>query len=328
MKLTRHRKLSAVTMALTLSASLGLAACGSGSGANADCETVRTIGYSHPSGEVDAVIATKTAAKKRAKELDCVELLLDNTQNSSLESQRETIESWVNREVDAIVMWPVDYTALTGLQKQTQAYGGKWLTYASKMEGQDGAVGFDNVEMGKLVADDLEKWLEKTHPDGDITAAVTTNTALPTIDGRSDAPIATLKKAKIDVVSKQDCDTRDCGLQIAENTLREHPDLRVFIGVNDGAAIGALKAFTNAGIDPDEVYIAGQDGEEQALKYVKKGGAYKSTAAIRLDELGASIVDTSLAAIDGKGETKTLAPLVLAKADDPETIDDLLKQFQ
>ncbi|MBH5371121.1 hypothetical protein [Bradyrhizobium glycinis] len=74
---------------------------------------------------------------------------------------------------------------------------------------------------------------------------------------------------------------------MAENALREHPNLRIFIaGRTDDPGVGAARAFRNAGIDRAEVYIGGMDGSEQALVDIKKGTYYKATAAIRLDLLG------------------------------------------
>lgn len=295
--------------------------------AEAACEKTYTIGFSHPVGESEFAAALRKKVVKYAGENGCVTALIDNTQQSNLESQRATLESWVTRKIDAIVVLPVDAPALNGLRKKAQAQGTKWLTYAGKTEGVDGSVGFDNIQSGDLVAKDALAWMTAKYPEGGITAAVTTLTPLVGFAGRWDQPLEQFEKAGLKVVSKQDCADQSCGLQITEDALRQHPDLRVFIGINDDAAIGALRAFTNAKISPDEIYIAGQDGTREGLQAVKEGGAYRSSAAILLDDLAKSIIDNSLAAITGNGQTDYETAVELGLASRPERLDALIAQY-
>ncbi|MBW9111979.1 sugar ABC transporter substrate-binding protein [Microbacterium trichothecenolyticum] len=307
---------------------MGLAGCSAAdataTGADGEaCDETYTIGFSHPVGEADAVKQVKGFAQAHADEVGCVELLLDNTTGSSLESQRQTIESWVTQGIDAIVMQPVDPTAFAGLQQQAQEKGIKWLTYSSEMDGRDGSVGFDNELSGKQIADDVTTWIAATHPEGGISAAVTTLVSVPVYAGRWEEPIAALDEVGVPIVSEQECADQTCGLQIAEDALRENPDLRIFIGLNDSAALGALKAFEQSAISADEVYIAGQDGAIEALEAIEAGGPYKASAAILLDELGASIIDNSIAAITGDGEVDTVTPSVLASLADQAQLDEL-----
>lgn len=324
------RRGAAIMSGLALAA-LALTGCSRGDAAqsaNADCDKTYTVAFSNPFSEAASVAAIKQFTKDRAEELGCVNMLLDNTTGASLESQRAAVEGWITQQVDAIVILPVDPTAFSGLQHQAQAQGIKWLTYSSQMDGQDGSVGFDSFEGGRLIADDMAKWIKATHPDGDISAAVTTLSSSPGFRGRSEVPIAKLKELGVPVVSTQDCAAQDCGLQIAEDALREHPNLRVFIGLNDDAGVGALRAFKNAGIDPATVYIAGADGSEEALKAIKEGTAYKASAAWPLKELGDAIVDLSLEAIKGDGSADQALHHVLVTPDTPEKADQLLKAFK
>ncbi|GGV28499.1 sugar ABC transporter substrate-binding protein [Paenarthrobacter nicotinovorans] len=316
--------------ALALASTASLSACSApaSSSANAECSKTYTVGFSHPIGEAEVIKALKSLAKEYATKVGCVDLLLDNTTGMKLESQRATVESWVTQHVDAIVLWPVDSTAFAGLQKQAQSQGTKWLTYLTSMDGQDGSVGFDNKLQGEQIAADVTAWIGKNYPDGGATAAVTTLTTLPPSRPRYELPIKAIEEAGLKVVSEQNCTDQACGLQIAEDALREHPDLRIFIGLSDESAIGAMKAFKNAGIDPNTVYIAGQDGSPEGLAAVKEGGMYRASSAIPMDALAASIVDAALAAVTGEGEPNLVTPTVLAKADNPQLVADLIGNFE
>ncbi|MDQ0864612.1 sugar ABC transporter substrate-binding protein [Arthrobacter globiformis] len=313
-----------------LASTVALSGCsGSASSAsNADCEHTYTIGFSHPIGEAEVIKALKSLAKDHATKVGCVELLLDSTTGMKLESQRATVESWVTQKVDAIVLWPVDSTAFAGLQRQAQSQGTKWLTYLTSMDGQNGSVGFDNKLQGQQIAEDVTAWIKKNYPNGGATAAVTTLTTLPPSRPRYELPIKAIEAAGIKVVSEQNCTDQACGLQIAEDALREHPDLRIFVGLSDESAIGAMKAFKNAGVDPSAVYIAGQDGSPEGLAAVKQGGMYRASSAIPMDALAASIVDAAVAAVTGQGEPNQVTPTVLAKADDPKLLADLISNFE
>src|SRR5262249_4919400 len=111
----------------TMVASAMAAGCAVGVSAKpataADCPKRYTIGFSHPVGESEFAAALRKKVVKYAAENGCVTALIDNTQSSNLESQRATLESWVIRKVDAIVVLAVDATALDGLRKQAQAQG-------------------------------------------------------------------------------------------------------------------------------------------------------------------------------------------------------------
>lgn len=291
------------------------------------CDKMYTIGFSHPVGESQFAIALKKKVEAAGKQQGCVKVLLDNTHQSNLETQRATLESWVTRKVDAIVVLPVEASALDGLRKQAQKKGIKWLTYAGATPGADGSVGFDNTQSGDLVAKDALAWVKQRYPNGGVEAAVTTLTPLKGFAGRWDEPLKQFKAAGLPVVSQQDCATQACGMQIAEDALRQHPDLRVFIGINDDAALGALRAFKNAGIKPDDLYIAGQDGTVEGLQAVKQGGAYRASAAILLDDLARSIIDNSLATITGNGRKNYETPVVLGTLRDPARLDSLIAQY-
>jgi ABC-type sugar transport system substrate-binding protein len=310
---------------------LVLAGCASpaksSSASGGQCTKTYTIGFSHPAGESVYAATLRNKVVSAGTANGCVKVLIDNTRNENLQTQVATIQSWVTQKINAIVVLPVDANSLEGLRKQAQAQGTKWLTYASPIPGADGSIGFDSVQSGDMIAKDAVAWYRKNYPNGGATAAVTTSTSLPAFAGRWTQPLSQFAAAGIQVVSKQDCGTQACGLQIAGDALRAHPDLRVFIGVNDDAAIGALKAFTNAGINPNTVYIAGQDGTKEGLQAVKQGGAYKASAAIQLDVLGQAIVDAAMAAITGKGKTTAQIGTVLAKNDNPTQLDQLIASF-
>ncbi|MET0451458.1 MAG: sugar ABC transporter substrate-binding protein [Mycobacterium sp.] len=323
------RRLGAVGAVVGVAASL-VSACASSPGTDAsgaECKREYTIGFSHPVGEAAFVKTLKKQVEEQAEKIGCVSVLMDNTQANDLQSQRAALETWVTQRVDAIVVLPVDASSLENLKKSAQAKGIKWLTYAAPGEGTDGFTGFNNAAAGKAVGDAAAEFIKERNLAGKVVAAVTTLSPLPDVAGRWKEPIKAINGAGVEIVSEQDCGDETCGLQIAETLLRQHPNLRVFVGMNDDAALGAAKAFANAGIDPSEVFIGGQDGSLEALKAVKAGGAYRISAAIDMPELAHAVVQNPINAVNGTGETSTEAPIVPATLKDPKKLDELIEQM-
>jgi ABC-type sugar transport system substrate-binding protein len=259
---------------------------------------------------------------------ECAKILLDNTTANNLQTQRETIESWVTQGVNAIVFWPVDPSAYADIVPTAQKKGIKWLTYVGPVKGQNGSVGFNPMQEGDSIAQDVTQWLGKHYPKGGVEAAVTMQTTQPTIKGRWTQPTAALKKLGVPIASTQDCSNQSCGLDIATNVLRENPKVHVFISYNDDVALGTQKAIQNARLNPDDYYVNGYDGSPEGLANVKQGkGAFKVTMAIPVANLGQDIVKNAIAAITGKGNPNSLTPDIKVTSADTAKIDQLLSVF-
>ncbi|WP_186442380.1 sugar ABC transporter substrate-binding protein [Methylorubrum populi] len=292
------------------------------------CSKGRTykIAYSHSVSEAAIVKQIRTFATRRATELGCVTVLHDNTQANNLEQQINAVQGWITLGVDAIVVTPIDVTALKPLQKQAQTKNIKWLTYLGRMDNSDGFVGFDHEQSGQLIANAAIDWVKSqgiTKP----RALVTTLTGLPLLSPRWTEVEKLFAKAGIEVVAKQDAADQATGLTVTETVLRQHPDLDIVIGLNDDAAVGANRAVTVAGISPDKFFIGGQDGSLEGLTAVNQGKAYKASAAILINDLGANIVDLSLNAINGDGPSFAYTPTVLATKKDQPLLDKLLANY-
>lgn len=325
----RHRIVASLALATGIAAAAALSGCAAAgdSAASADCETTYTIGFSNPASEAASVKSLTERLKTVADERGCIKLLLGNTTGGDLEHQRAQLESWVTQGIDAIVVTPVDVTALSNLREQAQDKGIKWLSYGVLEEGADGLAGFDNVESGRIAGQAAADWVAEHHPDGDVTAAITTLTPLAQVSGRWDQPTEILTEAGVDIVSSQDCADQVCGQEIAEALIQSDPLFRVFIGFNDDAALGAAKAFRDAGIAPADRFIAGQDGSLPALDAIESG-ELNSTSAIVQEDLANSILDVSINAITGTGETSIESVMIAGTLASPDDLAMLLAQYK
>jgi ABC-type sugar transport system substrate-binding protein len=297
-----------------------IAACSSNGGSelstssgSAPTPSKGRIGFSFAQPTIALAVGVKRFASERAKQLG-YEMLYDNCQGKP-DIQIQNLQSWILQKVDAISVLPVDPTSLASTQAQAQAAGVKWTTYDYAAEGGDGEVLLSNDESGKLIADDVVKWINAQASPPKVL--LLTASVEPLVAARISFPkqaIETLTKAT--TVAAQDAFDQETGLTVTESILAAHPDLSVVVGVNDDGALGALKAFQNAGKKPADTYIAGQDGSLDALNAIKAGTSYKGTAALRIRDLGYAVVDVVEALRTGKPHsTDSVSPVLVSVAD-------------
>jgi len=284
------------------------------------------IAYSHSVSEAAIVRQVRRFADERAAQLGCVEVLHDNTQANNLEQQLNAVQGWITLGVDAIVVTPIDTKALAPLQKQAQSAGIKWLTYAFEMDNSDGLVGFDNRQIGQMIANAAVEWVKKNKVENP-EALVTTLTGLPLLSPRWTEPERIFKENGIKTVAMQDSADEASGLQVAETVLNQHPGLDIIIGLTDNSALGAYRAVKIAGINEETMFIGGQDGDPGGLAAINEGGAYRASSAILISTLGANIVNQSLNAITGEGPSSAVTPAVLATKDDQKLLDQLISNY-
>lgn len=284
------------------------------------------IAFSHAASELAIVKQVRGFVDDRAGELGCVEVLHDNTQAQNLETQINALQGWITLGVDAIVVLPVDPTALAPFAAQAQDKGIKWLTYLARMDGADGFVGFDHEQSGQIVANAAIDWVKENGVENP-TALVTTLTALPPIAPRWTEVERIFAENGIEIVSKQDAADQTAGLSVTETVLRQHPDLDIIIAYADDSAVGAYQAVGFSGVDQDKLFIAGQDGSFEGLSAVNEGKSYRASAAILINELGYNIVDLALNAITGTGTSFAYTPTVLASKADQGLLDKLIANY-
>lgn len=275
----------------------------------------RTIAFSHAVSELLVVRAVRAYADRRAAELGGIEMLHGDTIAGDLGHQLAEVAAWIERGVDAIVVMPIDAAALAPLVDRAHARGIRVLSYAFALAGSDGEAGFDSVLSGRLCGAAAADFIRTRFPGGGAHALVASLEVTPLFAPRWQEPIAAIEAAGGTVVAVRDGATVEVGRAVTAEVLRAYPELSVVVGLNDEFALGAAEAFAAAGRDPEGVFICGQDGGPEALRAIARGGHLKGTAAILLDELGAAIVDMSLAAIAGLPATVRVPAEYLSLAD-------------
>lgn len=100
----------------------------------------------------------------------------------------------------------------------------------------------------------------------------------------------------------------DGGIKVAENLLNKHPEIDAIFCENDSMCLGAQQAIANAG-KSDQIFLAGADGQKEALAEINKGGNYKVTGLNDAVDMGNAAFERLTKLMNGaKTEKDTVIP--------------------
>ncbi|OLF05700.1 ribose ABC transporter substrate-binding protein [Actinophytocola xinjiangensis] len=95
----------------------------------------------------------------------------------------------------------------------------------------------------------------------------------------------------------------DGGLRVMENLLAQHSDLDAVFCENDSMCLGAQKAVADAG-RADQIFLAGVDGQKEALAAIAEGGNYAVTGLNNAVEMGDAAFERLTSILDGEQAQK------------------------
>ncbi|MEV4376948.1 sugar ABC transporter substrate-binding protein [Streptosporangium sp. NPDC049644] len=251
-----------VPAVLGVGALLVTAACGSdtaatdATSASASEKKACSVGFANPTGQNSYTGAVVESLKIQVEKYGCKFSMLDSQLN--VNQQITDVQTFITQKVDALVIFPLDYTAQKAI-----------LTKAA-----DAGIGVfgDNADVNATQADQLTPPLTGQLIDGHLDRAFVEerfkylSEKLPGGAGKVTfigfgGPVAPLDKdweltqevakdyPKIELLGRINNPTDDvAGAQApAAAELTKHPDLSAFISYNDPTAIGAAAAIKNAG---------------------------------------------------------------------------------
>ena len=211
-------------------------------------------------------------AQQAADELG-VELSWVSAQfNGDIEGQIGVVESELIKSPDAIILVPMNATALIPKMLEANGLGIPVLTADTRAEEGlaeiETFVGLDEKQSFMGMA---EYVVEQLGGEGEIAILEGfrgSSTAELRLEGMMEVFDAA---AGIEVVASIAADwDREKGLRAAEDILQAHPGVDAIVGSNDQMALGAVQAVKSAG-RLDEIVIVGDDAIESALSALLAG---------------------------------------------------------
>ncbi len=221
-----------------------------------------------------------TGAQDKADELG-VKLIIHDSQ---MDPTRElsVLENWITQGVDGIMIATLDAEASAPYLERAQAEGILIVAAIHPMKAKpDAFLSLDEYKFGYTAGLEAGKWISENLP-ADSKFAVIVEDMLAHVVARGDGIVdGILKNApKARLVARQSSANTSEALNIAENLIQAHPDLKVIQGNNDNNALGAYEAFRAAGITGPDVYVGGNDATPQALELISQDTIYRMSVDI------------------------------------------------
>ncbi|ABG03915.1 periplasmic binding protein/LacI transcriptional regulator [Rubrobacter xylanophilus DSM 9941] len=291
------RRAALCVLLVVLAAAL-VAGCGRGGGGGEEGQ--RTIGLSISTLNNPFFVTLRDGAQRAAKEAG-VELIVSDAQNDAAQ-QQDDIQAFITQQVDAILVNPVDSEAVV---PAIQAANDAGIPVIALDRGAAGGeietlIASDNVEGGRMAARELIR-LVGSGPVAQLEGIPGTSAARDrgkgfeeVIEGQDAVRLVASQPANFD---------RAQGLNVTQNILQAHPEIKGIFAQNDEMALGAVRALgERAGT---EVKIVGFDAIEDALKAIRDG-RMNATIAQQPAKMGSLGVRNAIKVIEGESVPKNI----------------------
>ena len=250
----------------------------------------------------------KEGGEAKAVELG-IEMITLDAQDSS-ETQVSQIEDFIAREVDVIIINPVDSDAIGVAVKEANEANIPVITVTRPSN--SGKVvqhlDIDNAEAGKLAAEEVNKVLNGKGKIAILEGIAGAPSALDRQKGFEDV-INELPDLEI-VTSLTANYSREEGASVMEDILQANPELDAVYAHNDEMALGAVRTITAAD-RLNEIKVFGIDATDDALTAIGKD-EMSATVKQQPDVQMAKAVEAALKVANGEAvEEKVIIPLVL-----------------
>lgn len=189
--------------------------------------------------------------------------------------QLSSIETLLTKGVDAIVIVPVDISAMGPVIAKCKEAGVPLIVVNRLPEDKfmkdvDVYVGSESIQAGLMQGEWVAEALGAAGGKvGILTGRSGHEAAIMRTQGNKDV-FAKNPNIQIVVEAEGKWD-RAQGMQIAENWFQARGDLAAICANNDEMAIGAILAAQSLGIKDEDIIIAGVDATPDALEYLGKG---------------------------------------------------------
>lgn len=263
--------------------------------------------------------AIKTALEDEA-EVKGVDLTI-SVADQDLNRQLSSIEDFINKDVDIIIITPVDSDGVKGAILKAQDAGIPVITVDIKANGVDviSHIATDNYTGGRLAGQAMAEYLEF---EGKV--ALTTYPEVQSVRDRIDGFKEQVKQYPgIEIVAELPGRTREEAKTATEDMMTAHPDIRGVFGFGDDMAIAATTVVKERGAD---AIVIGFDGLEEGRRTVDSDNAFKAVVMQAPDKMGKMAIELAVMISNGESVDKNI-PIVpglyIYKAGEiPVTVND------
>ncbi len=214
-------------------------------------------------------LAVKAGAEKALEEVGGKLIYTGPATTAEVGKQVEAVENLINRQVDGIIVTPLDSDALVPPAKQAIAAGIPYISVDSGInwDGVTSTISTDNVEGGRIAMQTLSALLDYR---GKV-AIVNALAGIPSNDERNTGAVEIANKYdEIKLLPIQRGKDQAAAMANTENILIANPDLTGIFAGFDRGAIGAARALKNRGLTGKIKFVA-FDANPEEIELLKEG---------------------------------------------------------
>jgi len=188
--------------------------------------------------------------------------------------QINTMETWLNQGIDAIVMCPPANDAMfEPTFAKAAAQGVPVFEYGFDLAMSRNGIVTSNIGYSqRLSAKAVGEWVAKHYKDQALRIAFVSGTKSEYTDLRAAGFKEGIKShPDYQIVADQSGDwSREKAINVTENMLTAHPEINLVFAMYDEMALGAAAAIKNRGLQ-DKIAIVGYDTNIESYQAIKDG---------------------------------------------------------
>ncbi len=261
-----------------------------------------------------------------------VELLLASS-DGKLDKEIQLVNTYIARQVDAIVLSPLSKTASVTALTRARDAGIKVITYNSTVEGgvPISFIESDQSNLGSQTGQVARGYIEERLGGKAKIAILAFKSILPE---QSDARTGGFKGAisglpGAEIVAEQDAWLPEMAIKKVGDILTANPEINLIWSANEGSTVGAVMAVKNAGRE-GRIAVFGTDVSEQLAGFLLSDDQIlHAITGQRPFEIGSQAVEAAVGAINEESIAKQVSMSgVLLTRQDPEAVQAFRGRLQ
>ncbi|MBC5648896.1 sugar ABC transporter substrate-binding protein [Christensenella tenuis] len=223
--------------------------------------------------------------------------------NGDISKQISLGENMLAKDVDALIVTPVDAKGVMPLIEQAEAAGVPVITEAVPLEKQTCYVGIDDFYGGYIDGQAAGEYANENNivPKVLVVGAPALEVCVQRVEGFKTGLQEVCPEAEI-VVEVDGGGTKDTAVAVATDALTANPDINMVMGINDDSTLGGLLACEAAGMDMSQVtgFGFGVEGIAAKNELVNPDSSYKGGLGMFPEMIGRLCVEMAAKAANGE----------------------------
>jgi ribose transport system substrate-binding protein len=261
-----------------------------------------TIGFSAPQADHGWIAAIGKNAQSQAKLYSDVKFEPVEATND-VTKQISSVETLIDKKVDALVILPFDGKALTAVGKKAMDAGIPVVNLDRIFDTQQAYrvwIGGDNYGMGQSAGNYIGQRLKDAGVGNPVIAEVAGIDSLQLTQDRSRGFKEALAKFGFSVKARQAAQfTVESGQQVMANILQAQPKLDAVWNHDDDQGVGVLAAINQA--SRKEFFMVGGAGSANAMRLIKADNTVLKCTVTYSPTMASSAISLARLIAQGKG---------------------------